>query len=135
MDAARWKQIDELLDAVLEIPNERRGDFLSEKCGGDDELKREVLSLLDAQKETDGFMERSAMNLMAKEIAQNRTENFSPVGRKFGTYKIEKSIGAGGMGEVYLARDEKLNRKVALKILPAEFVADADRIKRFEREA
>ncbi|MGI8883884.1 MAG: serine/threonine protein kinase, partial [Pyrinomonadaceae bacterium] len=135
MNAERWKQIDKLLDAVLEIPNERREAFLREQCSGDDELKREVLSLLDAQKETEQFMENSAMNLMAKELAQNRTEVFSLVGKKFGTYKIEKPIGAGGMGEVYLAHDDKLNRKVALKILPAEFVADAERVKRFEREA
>jgi serine/threonine protein kinase len=135
MNAERWKQIDELFDAVLEIPNERREDFLSKKCGDDDNLKHEVLSLLKAQTSADNFLENSAMNLMAKELANNRTEIFSLVGKEFGTYKIEKPIGAGGMGEVYLAHDDKLNRKVALKILPAEFTADADRIKRFEREA
>jgi serine/threonine protein kinase len=135
MNAQRWKQIDELFDAILEIPNERREDFLSDKCNGDVDLKREVLSLLKAQTSADNFLENSAMNLMAKELAQNRTEVFSFVGKEFGTYKIERQIGAGGMGEVYLAHDEKLNRKVALKILPAEFVADAERIKRFEREA
>ena len=135
MNAERWRQIDQLFDAVLEIPNEQREFFLSEKCSGDDDLKREVLSLLDAQKETERFMENSAMNLMAKEIARDRTEVFSLVGKEFGTYKIEKPIGAGGMGEVYLAHDDKLNRRVAMKILPAEFVADAERVKRFEREA
>ncbi|MEJ7846880.1 MAG: protein kinase [Pyrinomonadaceae bacterium] len=135
MNPERWKQIDDLLDAVLDIPNERRAEFLSEKCNGDDDLKREVLSLLGAQKESDRFLENSAMNLMAKEIASDRTEVLSYVGREFGTYKIEKAIGAGGMGEVYLAHDEKLKRKVALKILPAEFIADAERIRRFEREA
>ncbi|MGC2235303.1 MAG: protein kinase [Pyrinomonadaceae bacterium] len=135
MNAERWKQIDELFDAVLEIPNERREEFLSEKCNGDDDLKREVLSLLDAQKKTERFMENSAMNVMAKEIAHERVEVISLVGKEFGTYKIEKPIGAGGMGEVYLAHETKLNRKVALKILPAEFVADPERVKRFEREA
>lgn len=136
MNAERWKQIDALLDAVLEIPGERHEEFLSEKCSGDDELKREVLSLLNAQKETERFMENSAMNLMAKELARNPgTDNSLLIGKEFGTYKIEKLIGAGGMGEVYLALDTKLNRKVALKILPAEFVADAERVKRFEREA
>jgi serine/threonine protein kinase len=135
VNAKRWKQIDEILDAVLEIPNERREEFLSKKCGGDDELKREIESLLKVQKSADKFMEHSAMNLMAKEIAQQEAEFSSPVGKQLGTYTIEKPIGAGGMGEVYLAHDAKLNRKVALKILPAEFVADAERIKRFEREA
>jgi serine/threonine protein kinase len=133
----RWKQIDELFDAVLEIPNERREAFLSEKCGDDGDLKKEVLSLLNAQKETDGFMENSAMNLMAKEIAQNDTTvvNFSIVGRELGNYRIEQTLGAGGMGEVYLAYDAKLKRRVALKILPAAFVLDETQIKRFEREA
>ncbi len=135
MNAERWKQIDEILDAVLEIPNERREEFLSKKCGDDGDLKREIESLLKVQKSADKFMENSAMNLMAKEIAQNEAEISSPVGKQLGTYTIEKPIGAGGMGEVYLAHDAKLNRKVALKILPAEFVADAERIKRFEREA
>ena len=136
MNVDRWKQIEELYDAVLEIPEARREDFLSEKCGGDDDLKSEVLSLLRAQSGADDFLEISAMNLMAKEIAQeNGAEVYSPVGKKFGTYQIETPIGAGGMGEVFLAHDEKLNRKVALKLLPAEFAADPERIKRFAREA
>ena len=135
MNAERWKRIDELLDAVLEIPNERREEFLSEKCDDDDELKREIQSLLKDEESADNFMENSAMNLLAKEIAQKQIDFSAPVGTKFGTYTIEKPIGVGGMGEVYLAHDAKLNRKVALKILPAEFVADAERIKRFEREA
>ena len=135
MNPERWKQIDELFDAVLETSETEREIFLSEKCNGDDDLKREVLSLLKAQTSADKFLENSAMNLMAKEIARDRTEIFSLVGKEFGTYKIEKPIGAGGMGEVYLAHDAKLNRKVAVKILPAEFVLDADRVRRFEREA
>ena len=137
MNAARWKQIDELFDAVLEIPNERREEFLSDKCVGDNELKREVLSLLKAQTSADNFLENSALDLMAKEIACNQTTivDFSIIGREFGNYKVERSLGAGGMGEVYLAYDSKLKRSVALKILPAEFIADAERIRRFEREA
>lgn len=135
LNFARWKQIDELFDAVLEIQDHGREEFLSKKCDGDADLKREVLSLLAAQKETVRFMENSAMNLMAKEFAYDRPADFSLIGKEFGTYKIEKPIGAGGMGEVYLAHDDKLNRKVALKILPAEFVTDPERIKRFEREA
>ncbi len=137
MNKDRWRQIDELFDAALEIPNERRKAFLSEKCGIDEDLKREVLSLLAAQKETDKFLENSAMNLMAKEIAQDQTTivDFSIIGRELGNYRIERPLGAGGMGEVFLAYDSKLNRKVALKILPAEFVLDAERVKRFEREA
>jgi serine/threonine protein kinase len=137
MNADRWKQIDQLLDAVLELPETQREAFLSAKCNGDDELKIEVLSLLEAQKETGGFLENSAMNLMAKEIAGDQTTvvDFSILGRELGNYRIERPLGAGGMGEVFLAHDAKLNRKVALKILPAEFILDAERVKRFEREA
>ena len=137
MNPGRWKQIDELFDAVLDLPEAEREAFLSEKCDGDDKLKREVLSLLEAQGAAENeFMRNSAMNLMAQEIAvEKRAEPFSLVGKEFGVYKIEKQIGAGGMGEVYLAQDTKLDRNVALKILPPEFLNDAERLKRFEREA
>lgn len=135
MNAERWKQIDELLDALWELPEEKREEFLSEKCGGDEDLKRELRNLLESDENADDFLEKSAMNLMARELAHNQSEIVSLAGRSFGTYTIEKMLGAGGMGEVYLAHDAKLNRKVALKILPAEFVADAERVKRFEREA
>ena len=135
MTAERWKQIDEMVDAALELPEAEREQFISAECGTDKDLQREVLNLLDAQKETLAFMENSAMNLMAKELARDHSQFFSPVGKDFGHYLIEKAIGAGGMGEVYLAQDKRLNRKVALKILPPEFAADTERIKRFEREA
>jgi hypothetical protein len=71
MNRDRWRQIDELLDAVLEMSEIERADFLAEKCGQDERLKREVLSLLQAQRESKRFMKNSAMNLMAKELAQN----------------------------------------------------------------
>ena len=137
MNVERWQQIDELFDAVREIPSERRKDFLSEKSGGDEDLKREVLSLLEAEKQSDKFLENSAMNVAAKNLAgeNNVDARGDFLNRQIGTYKIENMLGAGGMGEVYLAQDSKLNRKVALKILPAEFVSDTERLKRFEIEA
>jgi serine/threonine protein kinase len=137
MNQNRWQQIDELFDAVLEIPESEREDFLSKKCNGDEDLKKEVLSLLKAQDKADNFMENSAMNLMAKAIAGDQTNVFenSLYNKTLGNYKIEKPLGAGGMGEVYLAHDTKLNRKAALKILPKEFVSDGERVKRFEIEA
>ena len=137
MNQDRWRQIDELFDAVLELPEPDRADFLSEKCGGDEDLKAEILSLLRAQGEADKFMENSAMNLMGKRLAGDHSDVFdnSLYNKTLGNYKIERPLGAGGMGEVYLAHDIKLNRKIALKILPREFVSDGERIKRFEREA
>ncbi len=137
MNADRWKQIDELFDAVLDLPEAGREAFLSEKCSGDLDLKKEVLSLLDATKESDGFMQNSAMGIAAKNLANEETVVFKDyfLDKTIGTYKIEKLLGAGGMGEVYLAQDEKLRRKVALKILPAEYTFNDERVKRFQLEA
>ena len=137
MNPERWRQIDELLDAVLELPETQRSQFLSEKCVADEELKNEVLSLLKAQEKAEKFMENSAMNVMGKALAQDQPtviDHFL-IGKTLGRYKVEKLLGAGGMGEVYLAFDSVLNRKFALKILPAEYVADDDRLQRFRREA
>lgn len=137
VDTIRWKQIDELFDAVLDLPETERENFLSEKCGDDKDLKNEVLSLLKAQTNSDNFLEKSAMGIAAKNLTDEQIIAFDTkfLGQKIGTYKIEKQIGIGGMGEVYLAMDEKLKRKVALKILPAEYTLDDERVKRFELEA
>lgn len=132
-----WKQVDALLDAALELPPKKREQFVAEACDGNAELRDEVLSLVQAQSKVSAFMERSAMKVAAQMLAQdaNLNSQASLVGQEIGTYKIESLLGAGGMGEVYLARETKLNRRVALKILPSQFVADAERANRFEREA
>ena len=119
-------------------PPDQRETFVAEASKDNTELRDEVLSLLRAQAKAENFMERSAMKVAAAALAQqdsNLTTSFSLVGRELASYKIEKLLGAGGMGEVYLARDSKLDRLVALKILPAHFVADRDRTTRFKREA
>ncbi len=137
MNPERWKQIDELFDAVLDLPQNEREDFLTIQTNGDEELKNEVLSLLKAEKGNENFLENSAMRIAAKNLANEKTvvSHYNLTGKIIGTYKIEKMLGAGGMGEVYLAHDDKLRRKVALKILPAEFIADDERVKRFTLEA
>jgi len=136
MESDRWKQIDDLFDAALDLPESEREAFLTEKCGGDAELKTRIQKLLKATS-TNNFLETSAMRIAAQNLADEKTIviEHNMIGRQFGTYRIEKEIGAGGMGEVYLAKDEKLNRKVALKILPAEYTSNDERVKRFGLEA
>ena len=118
-------------------PPDQREAFVAEASKDNAELRHEVLSLLRAQDGASNFMERSAIKVAAAALAQdsNLTTSFSLIGKQLGSYKIEKLLGAGGMGEVYLARDSKLDRLVGLKILPWHFVADAERISRFKREA
>lgn len=134
--ADRWKQIDALLDAALELPAEEHEAFLNKACAGDTDLRQEVLSLLTKQDKVDGFLERPAMGMVAQAMATTLADQqASFIGQEVGSYTIESLLGAGGMGQVYLARDRKLNRRIALKILPLEFSADPERLRRFESEA
>lgn len=137
MNAELWKRVDVLLDAALEVPAAEREQFVRTECGDHKELCQEVLSLLDAQGRAGTFMAGSAMRVAAKALAQDagNVAKLLTAGREIGTYKIERLLGSGGMGQVYLATEAKLNRKVALKILPPEFVTDTERAIRFEREA
>jgi len=132
-----WKKVDALLDQALAQPPDKREAFVAEAAKDNAVLRDEVLSLLKADKQASGFMERSAMKVAAAALAEdsNLTTSFSLTGKELANYKIEKLLGAGGMGEVYLARDNKLNRMVALKILPWHFLADTERSARFQREA
>lgn len=137
MDAELWKNVDALLEEALMLPPNQREAFVVGASKDNSELRKEVLSLLKAQPMVSSFMERSAMRVAAAALAEdsNLTTSFSYVGKSLGTYDIEKLLGVGGMGEVYLARDTKLDRKIALKILPWQFLADDERLNRFEREA
>ncbi len=137
MDPDLWKDVDALLDHAMAQPPDDREAFVVEASKDNQKLRDEVLSLLKAQDQAENFMERSAIRVAAESLAQdpNLTTSFSLVGKQLANYKIEKLLGAGGMGEVYLARDSKLNRLVALKILPWQFVADSERSARFQREA
>ena len=138
MDRELWKQVDALLEQALEQPPEEREAFVANAAQDNAVLRDEVLSLLKAQSQAAKFMERSAMKVAAQALADDSkitTIITSLVGQEIGTYQVEKLLGAGGMGEVYLARDSKLGRMVALKVLPWQFVVDGDRLTRFQREA
>jgi eukaryotic-like serine/threonine-protein kinase len=134
MDAKRWAQVDQLLDeALLRAPDERAA-FLAEACADDEALRQEVVSLLVAHDKAEAkFLNAPALEVAAQKLAKE--QNRSLVGKMLGPYSVLSVLGAGGMGEVYLAQDRRLNRKLALKLLPPQFTQDAARVKRFAREA
>jgi eukaryotic-like serine/threonine-protein kinase len=134
MKPKRWAQIDQLLDEALERAPAERAAFLAEACQGDEELRREVESLLTAhERAASEFLQKPALEIAAQKLAAER--NHSLVGQTLGAYNIIEVLGAGGMGEVYLAQDERLKRRLAVKLLPRQFVADSARVERFAREA
>ncbi len=133
MKAERWKQIEKLYDAALELEAPRRATFLDQACADDEDLRREVASLLASDEEAGSFLAAPAVEVAAKGLAA--AEATSLIGRRIGHYQVLSLLGAGGMGEVYLARDTRLNRQVAIKFLPALFAQHPDRLRRFELEA
>src|SRR5262245_17436240 len=137
MDAERWKQIKEVYDRALDLSSEERERFLLGACASDADLLREVESLLAAHEGAGSFLQSPAVEVAAHEIVADEVGSPTPqlMGRELANYKIISLLGKGGMGEVYLAEDKRLRRKVALKLLPAQFTNDAERVRRFEREA
>ena len=133
MKAERRKKIEDLCYAALEQEESKRKAFLEEACGGDDALRREVESLLAQEEKVEDFLEAPALEVAAKAMVQDQVP--SMVGREMGSYKVLSLLGTGGMGEVYLAEDTKLDRRVALKFLPREMQQDETARKRFLREA
>ena len=134
MNNDRWTAADRLFDAALERKPHERAAFLREACAGDEELQRAVESLLENARDAGRFLDTPALELIAERHAGGRGAPLAR-GSRLGSFEIESAIGAGGMGEVYRARDTRLNRAVALKVLPELFATDTDRLARFEREA
>jgi eukaryotic-like serine/threonine-protein kinase len=137
MKPERWKQLDDLFHSALQLEPDERAAFLDEACAGDESLRKQVEALLAANGEAGSFIENPAFVFAAQALAnkQHRPEANSIVGQSIGHYRILDALGAGGMGEVYLAQDLTLGRQVALKVLPAQLTEDDERLRRFEQEA
>jgi TolB-like protein/Tfp pilus assembly protein PilF len=130
MHADRWRRVEELYHAAYARPVHERGQFLDEVCAGDAGLRDEIESLLVQPVSADGRLERAARG-----GAPSAAPRPFDAGMRLGPYEIAGPLGAGGMGEVYRARDSQLNRDVALKVLPELSALDPDRLARFTREA
>ncbi|PWT90114.1 MAG: hypothetical protein C5B54_07755 [Acidobacteria bacterium] len=129
----QWKKIDELFDAALELEPAKREAYLDQACNGDDEVRKEVETLLASDAKANSFIETPAIQL-ASELPIDHPPRLSP-NQSVGPYKILSLLGIGGMGEVYLAQDSRVGRKVAIKLLPTHLSSDSGMRRRFEREA
>jgi len=128
----RWQQIDRLYHDAVERDPADRDAFLGEACG-DEELREEVRSLLRYEDAANGFLERTALVEAARSLAHEARPAL--IGKRFSGYDVVALIGSGGMGDVYRARDLRLGRDVALKVLEPSIAADAEARRRFELEA
>ena len=142
MKPERWQKIERLYHTALECEPGVRAAFLDEACAGDEDLRREVAALLAYDDKAANFIEAPALAVAAKALADHtppveQTESTVKqlVVRQIGPYQLLAPLGKGGMGEVYLALDSRLRRKVALKLLPADLTTDAERVRRLAQEA
>ncbi len=133
MTPARLRTIEELFHQALDCEPGQLPAFLDQQCAGDEGLRGKVEALLASHRHAERRIETS-IAAVASNVVENG-ETGSLIGQTFGHYKILKRIGAGGMGEVYLASDLIVGRNAALKLLPAHFTSNTDRLKRFQQEA
>jgi Tol biopolymer transport system component len=128
----RWRHVGEIYHAALALSAAERGAFLDTACGSDAEVRQEVESLLAHAGDASGFLETPAVELAGRALGA-RTASW--IGRRLGQYEVRSFIGAGGMGEVYLAYDTTLGRNVAIKCLAPHVASDSSARRRLEREA
>ena len=124
MTPERWQQIRDVLEKVLELAPGERSAFLHQACSSDPSLRQEVDTLLASSDDVrSSFLQSAPLRVRLTS------------GTKLGEYEVKSMLGSGGMGEVYRARDSRLGRDVAIKVLPSLFSADSERLRRFEQEA
>lgn len=132
-DKKNISQVENVFHAALGVPADDRAAYLAQACGSDESLYAEVCSLISKADTRNSFMDQPALDLGLKVLSQAVEE--SMIGKVLGSYRVLSKLGKGGMGEVYLAEDTKLGRKVALKFLPQELVNDSWAKRQLEKEA
>jgi serine/threonine-protein kinase len=129
VNSESWQRVKELFEAASELGPTEQTAFLAQVCFDDEEVRQEVESLLAAHERDPDFMNKPAGNLLGGD------KPVLAAGQSFGHYEEISPLGEGGMGQVYLALDTRLGRKVALKLLPLACTNEADRVQRLEQEA
>src|ERR1044071_4159864 len=133
MTPERYQLIDQIFQAALAQEPAKRAAFLDQACSSDETLRREVESLITSDEGGLSFIDKPAFDMAARILAKD--EPALAAGEHLDRYEILSLLDSGGMGEVYLAHDEKLDRKIALKLLLADFTTDQNRLRRFQQEA
>ncbi|MBI4470913.1 MAG: PD40 domain-containing protein [Acidobacteria bacterium] len=133
MTPERWQRVSDLLEEAFKREPYERAAFLDQVCAGDEALRGEVESFLESDREAGRFIESPAVEAVAPLFTDDKTELL--IGERIGPYKMLSLIGAGGMGQVYLAEDSRLGRRVALKVLTECFTREEERVRRFQQEA
>lgn len=141
MNPERWQQISRIFKSAISLDPEARNAYVAGQCGSDDSLRADVEKLIASHEQASeqhfigGLAAEAAAPLLVDEDEVDPHQRTLSNGQQFGSYVILDALGAGGMGEVYLARDTRLERTVALKILPPDISTDKRRMQRFRQEA
>lgn len=133
MTPDKWERIKSIYHDALEMNSTERSSYLDHACSGDSEMRREVDSLIAANNNAGDFIISTALKDAAKIMVTDAPQSI--IGRKLGNYQVVSLLGSGGMGDVYLAKDLKLGREVAIKTVPPAFAEDSERLRRLENEA